>query len=638
MLIAFCDFTQCFYVSELDVPTTLLVEYSTYLSSTTKYKTSTINSIIRIIKSSLTEGRDSAWFNTLSGDRYRHYLSVIAETIFIPEDTVTTPRPAMSQLVPEMRLDDAELIDSIINFSVAFLENMIKQRDYFRSCHFTSEKNNSFNLTTEIWENNAFTWNAKSNPANFDPIFNAVICSENWTIIERLLCSRKGYRENLVNNSTPATDERLYLDLKTNLYGYGGIKRYSNVLTEDFYPTFDDLDFKFITTATDAEEICLSWLMASDRIQQSGLNDLLIDDIEVTPSSCTVMYTKKRAGEDIRDSTSHRRNSWQYKIYSYYKKLRNETRYLKPGGRENHFFSKTSLFKRPQHLTSMAFRPIRIACMSRSRFHQEVVEHSPKSELFCDFFYTFLKRNSEISLARKGKEKTKQDVEKDDFFYKDSDEPLQTLTPNTVAQSRAIIDSEPATDSDSYARYSESAIDAHNTAHTQHTKEVIYKGRSETLHRQQNRALFTNAVSELQENDARKVLSLLEKTTIVSLDNLKRELGWQTNLVGEDQIQQFNELVEAAESHGYHCTPFGCLNNDNDNSRIVVITPITAALLDSFIETCQIEIEKADNEERKLSLTLQKTYAKLLLERFDSTVVSAGRELNALYNFPKPWI
>ncbi|MDI1330146.1 hypothetical protein [Pseudomonas sp.] len=638
VLVKFCDFTQNTYESELDVPTTLLVEYATHLSSTTSYSASTINSFTRTIKSSLTEAKSSAWIGTLSADRYRHYLKVITETIFIPEETLTIPRLAMSQLLPDMRLDDSELTDSLIHFCVAFLESMKKQRDYFLSNHFTAEKLKSFLLTNEIWESNAFKWDAKSIPSNFDPIFNAIICSENGVLIERLLCSRAAYRNSLYSASIPSLDERLYIDLKTGLYAYGGIRRYSTILTEEFYPTFDDIGFDFILKATDAEEICLSWLMASDRIQQSGLNNLLIGDIEVTPSNCTVMYTKKRAGEDVRDSTSHRANSWQYKIYSYYKNLRNEIASISPKGRENYFFSKSNLFNLPQHLTSLALRPIQIACIPNSRFHAEITEHSPKSNLFCEFFYAFLKRNSEITIARRSSGNTLQEPIPNEPFYKANDEQRLTLTPNTVAQSRAIIDSEPSTNSKSYTRYSESVVDAHNTAHNEFTKEVTYKGRSETLHRQNSRVLFTNAVSELQENDARKVLSLFENTKIVSLDDLKRELGWQTNLVGENHIQQFNALVSTAESHGYHCTPFGSLNSANDNKRIIVITPITAALLTSFIETCQEEIEKAENEERKLSIILQKTYVRLLLERFDKKSIAEGLELNAQNNFPKPWI
>lgn len=415
ILVKFCDYTQHAYDSELDVPTTLLVEYATHLSSTTSYSTSTINSFTRNIKSSLTEAKNSAWIGTLSADRYRHYLKVIAETIFIPEETVTVPRLAMSQLLPEMRLDDSELTDSLIYFCVAFLESMKKQRDYFLSNHFTVEKLKSFDLTSDIWKNNSFNWDAKSAPSDFDPIFNAVICSENGILIERLLCSRAAYRNSLYSTSTKSSDGRLYSDLKTGLYAYGGIKRYSTILTEEFYPTFDDIDFEFIVKPTDAEEICLSWLMASDRIQQSGLNNLLIGDIEVTPSNCTVMYTKKRAGEDVRDSTSHRANSWQYKVYSYYKNLRNESAFLSPGERENYFFSKSNLFNLPQHLTSLAFRPIQIACIPNSRFHAEIIEQSPKSKLFCEFFYAFLKRNSEITVARRSSVDTPQEPISDQF-------------------------------------------------------------------------------------------------------------------------------------------------------------------------------------------------------------------------------
>jgi uncharacterized protein YbaA (DUF1428 family) len=636
-LIKFIDFTQSTYKSEDSTPNTLLVEYATHLSRDTEYSVSTINSIIGSIKSCLVERKDTSWLSSFPTEKYRHYLRVIAETIYLPEETSATPRFAMSQLAPEMHLDDALLINSLIYFCVAFLEIMMQQRNYFRQSHFTQAAINSFNLTPEIWDNNTFTWNAKSIPANFDGIFNAIIQSKNLALMERLLCSRRSFREKIQSAESVNTSEQIYSALRTSLYGYGGIRRYSNILAEDFYPTFDDFDYKFIFTATDAEEICLSWLLASDRIQQSGINELLIDDVEITPTNCTVMYTKKRSGEEVRDSTTHRKNSWQYKIYSYYKALRNETRLVKPGNRNQYFISKTNLFHHIQSLSSVACRPIQVACMSQSKLHEEILTKKPESKIFCDYFYTLLKRNGQVIKRRKRKAK-QQESASNDLFSDQNHEIKLTLTPNTVAQSRAIIESEPADNIDNYTRYAASFVDAHTTAHSEHTKEVIYKGRSETLHRQNHRALFTNAVSELQENDARKVIALLQKTKIISLDNLKKELGWETGVVSHDYVQQFNSMVESAESHGYHCSPFGSLNHNNSNARIIVISPVTAALLESFIEACEIELDNVDGSERQLSLILQKTYATLLLERFDKNVVEKGREVNAKYNFPRPRI
>lgn len=636
-LIKFIDFTQSTYKSEDRTPNTLLVDYATHLSRDTEYSVSTINSILRSIKSCLVERTDTAWLSSFSAEQYRHYLRVIAETIFLPEDTSTIPRPAMSQLVPEMQLDDASLINSIINFCVAFLEIMMQQRIYFRQSHFTQAALNSFSLTPDIWDNNTFTWNAKSIPADFDGIFNAIVQSKNLALMERLLCSRRVFRENTESAETVNTPEQIYSALRTSLYGYGGIRRYSNVIAEDFYPTFDDLDYKFIFTATDAEEICLSWLLASDRIQQSGINELLIDDVEITPTNCTVMYTKKRSGEEVRDSTTHRKNSWQYKIYSYYKTLRNETRLVKHGNRSQHLISKINLFHHIQSLSSVACRPIQVACMSQSKLHEEIITKKPEAKIFCHYFFTLMKRNGQIIKRRKSKDK-QQEPASNELFSDHNHETKLTLTPNTVAQSRAIIESEPTNNLDNYSRFSASFVDAHATAHSEHTKEVIYKGRSETLHRQNHRALFTNAVSELQENDARKVIALFEKTKIISLRNLKKELGWETGVVSHDYVEQFNLMVESAESHGYHCTPFGSLQNNNDNNRIIVITPITAALLESFIEACEIELKNVDSSERQLSLILQKTYARLLLDRFDKSVIEKGREINQKYNFPRPRI
>lgn len=175
---------------------------------------------------------------------------------------------------------------------------------------------------------------------------------------------------------------------------------------------------------------------------------------------------------------------------------------------------------------------------------------------------------------------------------------------------------------------------ADGTAHSIKTNQEIYKNRSQTAHRLVQRAKFVAQVGKLQEDDARKVSLLFSNTEVLSLSDVSELLGWDVSSFKEKDIEDFNNLIGVAEEQGYKCAPFGWLSKPNSLERIVIITPITAALILSFVQSCQNELKTSSSTERFHSILLQLSYAKMVLKSFDQRTIAEGRKMLNDYEFP----
>lgn len=429
----------------------------------------------------------------------------------------------------------------------------------------------------------------------------------------------------------PNTLGELYTKLKTCVREVGSLCFTHLLNDETQYVTFEQLDIRSLLSPCEAEEICLRWLLGIDRIQLSGQQQLTLQDIDLTPTHVTMSFLKRRSNESQRDSTSHKRKTYNYRVISYVLQLRErfEQFFSANNSDQQKFFQFDNPFARQQNHSSITFRPIILACTPGTNLYEEIGSIFPRAKLFQEYFRLLIDENtsanSETDKLHGSKEKKKPDT----------DSPLtRKLTANVIAQSRAIIDAEAPTASSAFNRRTKAEVAADGNAHSVKTSHEIYKNRSQTAHRLSQRSKFVGAVGKLQEEDARKLSSLMSNTSIITLDKVNDLLGWNVSSFKPNDIDDFNKLISTAEADGYNCAPFGWLSKPTSMERIVIVAPVTAALILSFIKGCQIELKHSSSQARNHAIIVQLCYAKMVLKSFDRRTIADGREMLEEFDFP----
>lgn len=540
--------------------------------------------------------------------------------------------PAMSELVPMRSFDDSALLNSLTHFCIGFLTQYQNHREMIMA--YPEVHTRIKLLLAEPARD--IDWHFRDpNMLDYDAIFNAIVSSGDNTLVERILFSGTKYREQFLSAVATDTLEDLYKKLRTCIRTTGTILPLGNLSETVQYVTFEQLDMRSLLSPCEAEEICLRWLLGSDRIQLSGQEKLLLEDVEVTPTHVTIHYLKIRSGQEERTSTSHRKKTWQYSILEYYTDLRKnfDEQFPKETLRPGKLFQYTNPFARRQNLASISYRPLILACSPKTQMYQDIAAANPEANYFQDYYLSLIRENTksyELAKQRK-KNNTVGEVYADGHTN-------ASLTANVVAQSRAIIDPDTPPTTSPFDRFLRQSVSADATAHTPWTKEFIYKIRSTTVHRLDKRANFADSVGALQESEARKLTFLMEKTEIININDINDILGLHLNFFKDNDIEDFNRLIEQAENAGYACSPFGALTSPEKKERIIVATPVTVALILSYIDACEVELNRADIEARRTSMIVQIAYAKMILAKFDHRTLAEGIEIKETHDFPMPYV
>jgi hypothetical protein len=637
------------YQTPQSIPKNILQIYSQHLSDQGNAQSS-IRTILGHMGFVLAWTISQPWFKTFHVNDRVLILAVLDHKPSIPKNAMLDgTAPAMSELVDGKEFDDRDLLDSLIRFCAGFLTVFKRHRSIIVSNRRVAERleiSKSSSAPDIDWHFREPSWD------DYNEIFNAIVASRDATLIERLLFSNQTFKDYFISAGSPDTLEDLYKKLKTCVREVGSIRFTDKLRTDNQYITFEQLDIRSLLSPCEAEEICMRWFLAVDRIQQSGQKHLRLEDIEITPTHATVSFLKMRSNEYQRESTSHKRKTFNYKILEYFLELRTslEESFLNlPKARNSAditegtdavnpdlinsstppFFQFENPFARRQSHSSITYRPIVFACTPGTNLYEEICTLYPKAKLFQEYFKLLVDENT--AAHRAADQRIQLGLEQ----AGPSSEPLTyRLSANVIAQSRAIVDPEqPILPSafDHRAR-AEAAADA--SAHSINVHQEVYQNRSQTAHRIGQRKTFVDQVGRLQESDARKVASYMQNTTIVSLSEIDDLLGWGTELFKNNDIEDFNRMTDIAEAKGFNCVPFGWLSKPQAAERIIIICPIVAAMILSFISTCQSELKNSKSLERAHSILLQLCYAKLVLKNFDQRTIADGKQILKKYDLP----
>ncbi|WP_408600527.1 hypothetical protein [Pseudomonas sp. PLMAX] len=622
------------YDSKDQIPNNVISLFLHSINSTYT-KPASMRQVCSSIRTILNWGTEQDKFTKLSEADRRSYLAILKAVPSVPIHTESdATRLALSQLIEGYDVDDLVLLDSLNHFCWHFLRILQRHREVIKADSAVWKILENISATDGVSVDAAAWKSMGSDLSIYRTIFDAVANCKDLSLQERLLFNCRQYREDLIQSYRLSRPMELQESLSKCTWKDGSLRQFSESATSKLNAAFFDMDFRHLIAPVPAEEVCLRWIMAADRIQHAGQQKIELSDILITPTHCTIAYEKKRAGKAIKCSTAYRRKSWQYKIYEYYTALRNDTNFWFPNDANDSFWFHKSPFNQPQNIGSQTYRLLLLSILPFSHIHQEIVTAEPKAKPFINLL---------IKVMNKGTRHPKLPLIPD---VNEADEEVETvregvalkISPGAIAQSRAIVDDDDVPSNTPYDRYAKELVNADSAGHSASTSEFVYKARSETVHRKAKRSSFSKAVNELQEKDARKLLLMLEETECLSLRQMKEFLGWSTGHFSDTHISEFNELIKAAEAKGYNCTPFGALFDSDSDKKIIIKSPITVALMLSYKETCEEAAENAANDEQALALALQSSYISVMLEQFESKVMKDGKDLHVSHAFPKAMI
>ncbi|MNJ22685.1 hypothetical protein D3C77_170590 [compost metagenome] len=572
-------------------------------------------------------------------EQERHFLIKALSYVKGLKKTSPKPKKSLSQVTNNVNQDELTLVRSCLRFCSSFLNVMNSHRQTL-----IADKKIKKNLDQYVEkcanDPSQLYWPGlyKGRLTSYASIVDHVINSTNPALKERLLINRPEYVAYLFNSSTPTSAEEANQILSKSFSRPGKLS--AKVEGKWYGAAMTDMDFSYLIHHCPAEEVCLSWLLASDRIQQSGLDKLTLKDIRIEPSFASVSYYKKRSSAKQLSTPQHRSSSLRYGVYRDYITLEEEFRNLFSNF-EAWIFPKRA--NSLQSIQSAHYKLLITAALPHTHLYAAVVGDEPEIAHFAKIIEGVARNNEAIS------ETVRLNHHRKMSGLPELDMPVsrQSITPNIIAQSRAILDDdhlsrdlEPseAISEAMFNRYGEVISDASSTAHTAQVKEVQYLHASTTKYRLEKRAKFASSVGNLMAKDARKVLELKKSNQVLTIAELKEKLGWNRSSSNEDTLKEFDELLQTAIDNGWTVTPFGSL--EKGSTRIVIKSPIQAAMLITYQQECERLINEMDSYEhaRAATIMLHSAHAQSLIERFDAKTLSEGRRLTTKYSFPPPYV
>ncbi|MBP57992.1 MULTISPECIES: hypothetical protein [Idiomarina] len=367
--------------------------------------------------------------------------------------------------------------------------------------------------------------------------------------------------------------------------------------------------FAELFSPTPSEEIAMAYILATERIQPSGMEALTLEHCRHSDRSFQICdYDKNRSGRGF-DSPLYKSNTPIYKSYSDWYKMAIWLRDNEIGPRSQYF-----LHNRPSRMMHQLklLSGVNLDWYAPLLFEGEpreiALEECPESSCFL-----------EVMLGKLGNQinngiRIKTTASFDSVAYS-----------RVFFESRAIPGVSPQISQEILTSFS---------AHSLKTNTNIYKDRTESNIVVRAGIKFSADVADAMEGMANSAQALLDRTTVVSLDEIEKQLGYVRG--SKDFSEELTLLLDKADVMGYEVGLTAEISNNKNT--YVICTPLVAGLIQGEIAHIENSLPRLENE-NSTRCKVHKTrllYLELVIEQFDSKIVSEGRDLLKKYDFPYP--
>ncbi|MCF9169967.1 hypothetical protein J7965_07465 [Vibrio parahaemolyticus] len=566
------------------------------------------------------------WYmkNGKSNNSYITRINAIQKRIPRISRGPSTPRLSLSN-ISELKYDDSTLIKSLRMFCVVMLKKFREHRTYLLSVpQVQGALSKLHNLSTKernLVEIGTFSiLDTDTIETYIKPLWVAIKSSNDPILIERMLVNCP-YSRALIQNSekTMTLDEQKSL-LSEHITDIGTLlkskdRKAGTVNTAKL----QQLSYGALMKPTKVEEVLISMLLASERIQPSGQMKLEIEDYYITGDTCSWNFTKKRSAVGEHTTPIYRKKSAIHEAYREYINLVSS----------NYSANFTVGISMQTTQTRMTFRnssdydPYLSVVLKGSYLRKWLISKHPVTKPFIDLLTTVCKHNDPLYNS-----------------YGNSKKGMVSIALAYIAQSAAIISNKRGVreKQSTYEMYSQTHVEAALNAHTPEVRQNIYLNRSETVTRINERKWFSEIVSEEMVKDAINIRQSLSnsKTKVLSLAETRKILGLKGIKPDSDDIALLGDFLDECGENNAETGCFGDIKLDTQT--IVVELPITAALMLSY----QSEIEKkfqqnqiASNR-RKAYLLSCYLYVDEILNKFEPSTIERGKDLLERFDIPAP--
>lgn len=541
--------------------------------------------------------------------------------------------PSLGQITNQPEKDELKIVRSTIRFCCEFLNEMNEQR-----LELLSNKNVMEQLAVMLhrygsnYERLRYSTNQSDRSTAYKAIAGAILESENISLKERLLHNRVDFAYGQIESNSSLTIEEANRLIKLGLRSTGTLDIYPENNDHKLY--FHNIDYLFLLKHTPSEEIAFAWLLATDRVQLSGITDMRHGDLRITPSVASAVYTKNRSSQVIRDVPMHYSKSIQYNAYAIFNELKCsfQRRFPETGD---------LLFDLPvtsnlQSIDCVPYRPLVMAAFQHTHQYQSLYKANSEIEIFADIIRRVAMNNR---TNWNNKKRRRENADSGIISKNPAPHKRQTITITSIAQSRAILDTDGGNpENEAFEKYSQEVVGADATAHSPGVKQVVYMNASETKYRLNKRALFASNVGHLMVEDARKVQEAIRSETLISVADLKVMLGWAQAKDDVGELEEFDALLMSAQNAGFTISPFGQL--EKDSKTFIITNGITAALMMGYRDECISKIKElsVEDELKAFAIAMQAAYIEDALEQFDQKTIAQGKDMLKNYTFPAPII
>lgn len=401
------------------------------------------------------------------------------------------------------------------------------------------------------------------------------------------------------------------------------------------------LTLSHLIRPSDIEIFCMQCLLASDRIQSSGLERLTLNNIIINRQGLQTGYVKGRRNKSS-GTLLYKRNSLLYETFSRYKSTLLSAQQLINAEEKDlalpYYESTASRHGCISDNTSVLSQHFSIYLRNESHALSDIMikigqEAAPIFWLLKKIVSKNIISNKEernYDAAYKAWKKNRQGIKPIRGTYVKSSR--IGLAPEFIAKSRVEMDEHTKISRKSERKEnlseSDASIDAELTSHSVKTKRNIYKNRSISPEAIGSMRNFAAQVGEAMEKDAEKLRALKSKTSIVTLEDAKEILGIKNS--ADDYEELINETLELGGK-------IGLMGEVKIDSKTVVITTkMTAALIISQIRHIDKEIPllRLDDDKKAIKALLNKSYLLSILSEYPQVLQEEGSTMADTYEFP----
>jgi hypothetical protein len=387
-------------------------------------------------------------------------------------------------------------------------------------------------------------------------------------------------------------------------------------------------------TATYAELMMLSWLLASERIQSSSQDNIRVSDIRLVhdkrgkhPKSMQLTWIKDRSRGKKFGSAIYHSNEAFFEAVMNILFVNEKSQLLKSPSRPNMLLPilNDHLCRKPMELYPSHLSPIFLLAIPGTVTNDCCRNEGYKPEAFLELLNYVVRKRVKLEpiISPKCNRYKFENVQ----VVRLANAPK--ITTSTIAQSRALFED---IDTDDLT------VTASLSAHSVSTHKGTYADRVDISKRNiTKKSNFGEVVGDEMISMAKSIAGFRDNVEILKPYEIYKRIGISCpSLDDEGSLSKLNDFLILAEKEGFDIGIIGDISNNYDT--FIIQSPITAALITAYIEHIDSELPNisVDSSEKAKLVYIHKIYLDQLLSCFPGKVITQGRQINLNCQFPFP--